>query len=195
MRKALLILLIVSILILTWYFRLPSGDNHAETVPHLFKPLGRERALITTVGQGPEGLIVAKMADELKIRNYYRYKAEAIDVEGYGSLLVAVGYSDMGMLSSRISWGEEKQRALELVKAAKKQRIPVILLHLGGRSRRGHKNDELINMLAPHADYMIVLRNGNRDGFFSRIAKENQIPITVVRDMEAVKIPLNSVYR
>jgi hypothetical protein len=38
--------------------------------------------------------------------------------------------------------------------------------------------------VAPRCDYLIVTEDGNKDGYFTTLAKEKQIPLTVVKDTQ-----------
>lgn len=165
------------------------------TMPHLPYPIARERALITVAGQGPEGLVVAKICDELKIGNTFSYKATIDDLKGRNSLLVAVGVSTVGMESIHTDLDQEKQRIVRLVAKASEQRIPIIMVYLGGSNRWDILNQEMLSAVGSYANYIIAISSLKSEDFFRRIAAENTIPFTLVKDMERFYVPLNSAFR
>ena len=187
-----LLLIIVVILGLTSF---PQDRRVRSLMPHLPAPIASEKALVTPAGQGPEGLIVSEICDTLNIDNSFMYWAEPQDLQGFSSLIIALGFSKQGLYSLHKEEEEEIARVSQLVQAAEQQNIPVVLIHLGGPDRRGAVNDALAEILAAAADYIIVTQDGERDGFFTALAEANNIPVTVVNGVTAVKVPLNSVFR
>ncbi len=53
-------------------------------------------------------------------------------------------------------------------------------MHLGGETRRGPDSDNMINLITPKCNYVIVKADGNLDGIFTPICKENEIPLTQI---------------
>ena len=53
----------------------------------------------------------------------------------------------------------------------------------------------MAQLLAPYTDYLIVVGEGNYDELFSQLAFQEDIPITIVKDLQKIKTPLNSVFR
>lgn len=164
-------------------------------LPHLPYPIAREKVLVTPAGQGTEGLIISELCDVLNIRNHYMYWAEPQDLEGYNTLVLVLGFSKQGLYSIHKNPEEEIQRVKSLVTAADKKGIPVILLHIGGQDRRSQVDDQTAGMIASMLDYIIVTQEGEWDGFFTGLATGNKIPLTVVKDIQEIKVPFNSVFR
>jgi hypothetical protein len=68
-------------------------------------------------------------------------------------------------------------------------------MHLGGEQRRGELTDEMIHEYLPHAKMAVVVKSGNKDGLFSKICKEKNIPlIEVEKTLDAVE-PLKSIFK
>ncbi|MBU7006949.1 DUF6305 family protein [Phosphitispora fastidiosa] len=187
-----LLLILVVILGLTSF---PQSRRVRSLMPHLPAPIAAEKALVTPAGQGPEGLIVSEICDALNINNSFMYWAEPEDLRGFNSLIIVLGFSKQGLHSLHKEEEEEIERVSRLIQAAERQNIPVVLIHLGGPDRRGAVNDALAEVLAVAADYIIVTQDGERDGFFTALADKNNIPVTIVSGVTAVKVPLNSVFR
>ena len=170
-------------------------QNLTYTLPHLPYPIAKEKALITVAGQGPEGLVVAKICDDLKIGNTFSYKATIDDLKSRNSLLVAVGVSKVGMESIHTDLEQEKQRIVRLVAKASEQRIPIIMVYLGGSNRWDILNQEMLLAVGNYANYIIAISSIKSEDFFRAIAVENSIPFTLVKDMERFLVPLNSAFR
>ena len=73
-----------------------------------------------------------------------------------------------------------------LISDAKKAKMKIIVLHLGGKARRGQLSDEFNKLAAYHADFLIVVKSGDEDLFFSKIAEQKKIPMALIdKIMEA----------
>jgi hypothetical protein len=56
-------------------------------------------------------------------------------------------------------------------------------VHVGGESKRGASgsdNERMIDAVAPFADYLVVTKDSNRDGRFTKLAKGRNIPLTEI---------------
>jgi len=72
--------------------------------------------------------------------------------------------------------------------------MSVIAMHIGGKSRRGSLSDYFNIPVAEEADCLIVVKSGNEDGKFSKIAKEKNIPLELPEKIVAVTEILKSIY-
>ena len=66
--------------------------------------------------------------------------------------------------------------------------------HVGGEARRGDLSDPFITNMAPAADYLIVVEEGNKDGLFTRIAADNDIPMDTVTSIAGAAEPLQAAF-
>lgn len=101
----------------------------------------------------------------------------------YKTMIFAIGASLKGMGASGLTVDGEIKRLKELIEYCKKNKIFVIAIHAGGESKRGaagSDNEKMIDTVAPFADYIIVVKDSNKDGRFTKIAKEKGIPLTEV---------------
>ena len=130
-----------------------------------------------------------------KISNTFSYKATIEDLKDINSLLVAVGVSKVGMESIYTDFEQEKQRIIRLVAKANEQRIPIIMVYLGGSNRWDILNQEMLSAVGNYANYIIAISSHKSEDFFHGIAMENTIPFTLVKDMERFHVPLNSAFR
>jgi len=102
----------------------------------------------------------------------------------YKTVIFAIGASLKGMGASGLTVEDEIKRLKSLVDFCKKNKISIIAIHAGGEARRGpagSNNEKMIDTIAPFADYIIVVNASNKDGRFSKIAKDKNIPISEVK--------------
>jgi len=101
----------------------------------------------------------------------------------YKTVIFAVGASLKGMGASGLTVDSEVKRVKALIDYCKKNNIKIIAIHSGGESRRGpagSDNEKMIDAVVPFADYIIVVKDSNKDGRFTKIAEEKGIPFTEV---------------
>ena len=102
----------------------------------------------------------------------------------YQSMIFAIGASLKGMGASGLTVGDELKRLKSIIQYCKENKIFIIALHVGGESKRGasgSNNEKMIDAVAPFADYIIVVEDSNKDGRFTKIAKEKNIPLSEVK--------------
>jgi len=101
----------------------------------------------------------------------------------YQTVVFAIGASLKGMGASGLTVESEVKRVTEIIQYCRQNKVAVIAVHPGGQSKRGapgSDNERMIDAVAPFADYIIVAKDGNKDGRFTRIAKEKGIPLSQV---------------
>ncbi|UCE06483.1 MAG: hypothetical protein JSW07_00120, partial [bacterium] len=102
----------------------------------------------------------------------------------YKTIIFAIGASLKGMGASGLTVDREVKRLKELIDYCKKNKIFIIAVHSGGESKRGapgSDNEKMIDAVAPFADYIIAVKDSNKDGRFTKIANEKGIPFTEVK--------------
>jgi len=101
----------------------------------------------------------------------------------YQAVIFAIGASLKGMGASGLTVETEVKRVTEIIQYCKQNKLAVIAVHPGGQSKRGapgSDNERMIDAVAPFADYIIVAKDGNKDGRFTNIAKQKGIPLSQV---------------
>lgn len=132
--------------------------------------------LITSVGQSADGQMVRVLAQRAGLNFAYDSLAGAGAVGDYRTVALVVGGSSKGLGAAGINPDQEEQRAQSLIAAAKNAGVKIIVMHVGGEARRGDLTDRFVRMVAPHANYMIVVADANLDNIFGQIAGEG-IPV------------------
>ena len=101
----------------------------------------------------------------------------------YKTIIFAIGASMKGMGASGLTIESEVKRLKNIINYCKKNKIFIIATHLGGLSARGAPggdNEKMIDAVAPFADYIIVTKDGNKDGRFTTITEKNKINLTEI---------------
>jgi hypothetical protein len=101
----------------------------------------------------------------------------------YKTIIFAIGASLKGMGASGLTLNSEEARLKKIIDYCKKNKIFIIATHLGGLSARGAPggdNERMIDTVAPFADYIIVTKDGNKDGRFTTIAEKNKVNLTEI---------------
>ncbi len=143
-------------------------------------PLFQGPLLITSAGQSPDVQLAVILARRAGIEYTLSQMATGQDLDGAGSLAVVVGASLKGLGAAGIDTAREQERVREILTAAASRNIPILFLHLGGEPRRGQLTDEMIIEYLPLSQWALVLQSGNHDGLFTRLARENNVPLVEV---------------
>ncbi len=101
----------------------------------------------------------------------------------FKTMIFAIGASLKGMGASGLTVDSEEARLKKLIAVCKQNKIFILGIHVGGKSTRGaagSDNERMIDTVAPEANYLIVTKESNFDGRFSKIAKAKNIPLTEV---------------
>lgn len=101
----------------------------------------------------------------------------------YKTVILAIGASLKGMGASGLTVDNEVSRLKKLIDYCQKKKIFTIAVHAGGTAKRGapgSDNERMIDVVAPFVDYLIVTKDSNKDGRFTKIAEDKGIPLTEI---------------
>jgi hypothetical protein len=101
----------------------------------------------------------------------------------YKAVIFAIGASLKGMGASGLTLDSEEARLKKVIEFCRQKKIFVMAVHIGGESKRGpagSDNERMIDAVAPFADYIVVTKDSNKDGRFTKIAQAKKIPITEI---------------
>lgn len=166
-----------------------SGQQTKET-----KFVAKEPVLITSAGQSADTQMVKVMAERLKIGLKMNPIAGPESLSEVKSVIVVIGGSTKGMGAAGIDANKEASRIEQILSKAKEMKVPVIGMHIGGKARRGELSDRFIQLVVPNSSYLIVVKEGDLDELFSKIATSNRIPITLVNKISEAQEPLKTIY-
>jgi len=150
-------------------------------------PKANQPLLITNAGQGPGGKMARLLIIRSKAVEDWTYNAEPweedLNKKAYKTLLVVIGSSAKGLGASGITIDDEIARLERMIKEAKRLGMQIIAAQIEGKARRdniGGPNERSIDAIAPFADHIIVKKDANADGRFTKIAEANEIPLTII---------------
>lgn len=101
----------------------------------------------------------------------------------YKAVIFAIGASLKGMGASGLTLDAEEARLKKLIALCKQKKIFVMAVHIGGESKRGpagSDNERMIDAVTPLADYIVVTKDSNKDGRFTKLAAAGKIPMTEI---------------
>jgi hypothetical protein len=101
----------------------------------------------------------------------------------YKTVIIAIGASLKGMGASGLTVDTEEARVKKLVEYCKANKIYLVAVHAGGTATRGpagSDNERMIDAVAPFADYIVVTKDSNKDGRFSKIVEKTKAPFVQV---------------
>lgn len=136
----------------------------------LAEPIFEGPALITSVGQSADGQLVKVLADRVGLSYTYDSLAPDAAVKDYKTLILVVGGSSKGLGAAGINPEQEEARAKALIAAAGNAGCKILFMHVGGEARRGDLTDRFVTITAPAAQYLIIVADGNKDGFITGAA-------------------------
>jgi hypothetical protein len=166
--------------------------NSGECVESL--PRFQQPVLITSAGQSADVQIGGVLAKRAGLSATLSKNATPQDLEEKKTLVLVIGVSMKGLGAAGLDLEQEKTRVRELIDGAHKREIPLLCLHLGGESRRGELSDQMIRDFLPHAQMVIVVKSGNKDGLFAKICTDNNIPFLEVERTSEVQEPLKTIF-
>ena len=137
--------------------------------------------LITSAGQGPGGEIVNALVTRNRISpSRLAARAGVEFLQNTNTLIIVLSSSLKGLGAAGISINQELARLDSLIVEARNRGMLIVGAHLEGEDRRGGYDEDIINRVAHRVDYLIVRRDGNADGIFTRIARQHNIPLTYI---------------
>lgn len=150
--------------------------------------------LITSAGQSADVSLAGTLMKKLNLNFKVVNLAKESDLNGIKTLIVVPGFSSKGLGAAGISREQELDRVKLIIKAAKDKGIKLVMLHLGGKARRGAQSDDLCQLAANASSMMIVVKQGDEDQFFTKLAAQRKVPIKVIDKMADALTPLKEAF-
>ena len=161
----------------------------AQTVVQLDAP-----AIVTSIGQSLDAFSVQLAVKRAGVEPEYdaHMTADEVSHADAKTIFLAVGASVKGFGEAGISIEQEIARTTKILDVAKSKKMKVVMVHLGGKDRRDDLSDQLIKLVAPRADVIIVVPGSDDDKLIMNIALKGGIPyrltnsaITLAEDIKA----------
>ena len=107
----------------------------------------------------------------------------------YNTIVLIMGTFILGIPTTPFNFSMELLRVKRVVAWAKENDIAIIGMHVEGielRGKPGSDNELIIDSIAPLCDMLITIASSNFDDKFTRIAAENNIPLSVAPNARAL---------
>ena len=141
--------------------------------------------VLTPFGQSPDAMMVKVVLKKLSLEGRLEKLLQADGFEGEKVLITVVAGSSKGLGEAGIDKDAEIARMKNVAEAASAAGMKVLVMHIGGKGRRGTLTDMFIEEAVPMADKLIVVEGGDFDGLFTKLAGEagvDMIPAPSVRE-------------
>ena len=155
----------------------------------------KQPILITAAGQSADILMVKILAQKAGLQFSMEKLATPEMLKDIASLIIVSGGSTKGLGAAKIDKDQELDRVQKLIDAAKKANIAIITMHMGGKARRGKLSDEFNLLAAENSDCLVVVQSGDEDQFFSNIANEKKISISLVEKIVDAQGVLKNIFK
>jgi len=184
-RYAIFSLALVLTLSLFLGLSLVSFAAEQPPIPEVELPL-----VVTTCGQSPGALMVWVLSKQIKLPCDRKdlltaedLKAKAEEGNPYKTLIITTGTSMKGMGAAGVDIDYEVARIEAIIEEAKKEGILIIGAHIEGMARRVDATDAAsIATVIPESKLLLIREDGNEDGYFTKAAEEQGIPIITFKE-------------
>ena len=154
----------------------------------------KDPVLITSAGQSADVLMVKILSKKVGIHYIFEKTATVEFLDSVKSIIIVMGGSSKGLGAASIDKENELERVQALMEKAKEKKLPVIGIHVGGKSRRGELSDYFNKPVAENADHLIVVKEGDHDSFFSQMGKERKIEVQLPEKINDIQGILAEIY-
>lgn len=138
--------------------------------------------LLTSIGQGSgASLAAALLGVKARLPLEFLPLAATEEVARFKTLMIDVELNREALQQAGVNFGTENQRLEGVLSEAKRNAIPVVFLYLGLGKDFTPQFQPFIEKALLQADLLIVLDEGNRDGFFTRQAEDLGAPLIEIR--------------
>lgn len=168
----------------------------ASPAPSAGLPPFDRPGILSSVGQSSDVAVVKVLLNtKLKLGLDVKPLAQPADLAGQKVLVVVVGASTKGLGAAGLDVAKEADRAKALLAAAREKKVGVLVLHTGGESRRGKTTDDLVRLVVPMADHVIVVAGGNKDRIFQSALGSSKAQVVEVDTLAAVGDAVKAVFK
>jgi len=171
------------------------NDSVIFTLPGLPRPIAKTPVVITSAGQSTDTYIIRDISNQQMIRSFFMPQARAADLKDIDAIVFVVGYSSLGTKLQNISYEEEKNRIEKLLEKSKNNGLMVLTIAIGGEHPHDNKTEELLRLIGTQTDYFIGLRGSSNSSILTELAKERNIPLTLVGGVKDISEPFASAFR
>ncbi len=148
----------------------------------LIEPPYSAPILLTSIGQGSgASLAGALLGAKARLPVEFLPLAATEEVARFKTLMINVELSHEALQQAESNFGTENLRMEGILSEAKRNHIPVVFLYLGSGRDFTPRFQPFIDKALLQADLLIVLDEGNREGFFTKKAEDLGAPLIEIR--------------
>ncbi|HEY5775628.1 MAG TPA: DUF6305 family protein [Xanthomonadales bacterium] len=149
--------------------------------------------VLTPFGQSPDAMMVKVVLKKLGVDARLEKLLQADELQDEKVLITVVAGSSKGLGEAGIDKDAEIARMQAVAEAARAKGMKIIVMHIGGKGRRGNLTDLFIVEAVPMADQLIVVEGGNYDGLFTRLVEGTDLQILPASSVRETEAPLRQV--
>jgi len=151
--------------------------------------------VLTPFGQSPDAMMVKVVLKKLGVDGRLEKLLQADGLQEEKVLITVVAGSSKGLGEAGIDKDAEIARVKEVAGAAKAKGMKVLVMHIGGKGRRGTLTDMFIVEAVPLADKLIVVEGGDYDGLFTGLVEGTDLGILPAKSVRETGEPLQQVLK
>jgi hypothetical protein len=193
--RTILLATLIILLILTNMPFTARSEAKIFTLPGLPRPIASTPVIITSAGQSTDTYIIRDISNQLMIRSFFMPQAREVDLKDIKTIVFVVGYSSMGAKLQGISYEEEKIRIEQLLQKAKDNKLKVLTVVIGREQLSDNKTVDLLKLIGKQTDYLIGMKESSRASILIELAKDGDIPLTLVNKVSDISEPFASAFR
>ena len=149
--------------------------------------------VLTPFGQSPDAMMIKVVLKKIGVNARLEKLLQADGLEDEKVLITVVAGSSKGLGEAGIDKDAEAARMQALSDAARARGMKVLVMHIGGKGRRGTLTDTFIVEAVPMADKLIVVEGGDYDGLFTRLVEGTDLEIIPAKSVRETSEPLQLV--
>jgi hypothetical protein len=149
--------------------------------------------VLTPFGQSPDAMMVKVVLKKLGVDGRLEKMLQADGLQNEKVLITVVAGSSKGLGEAGIDKDAEIERMKAVTEAAEAAGMKTLVMHIGGKGRRGTLTDLFIEEAVPMADALIVVEGGDFDGLFTRLAGEAGVEVIPAPSVRETSDPLKQV--
>jgi len=154
---------------------------------------GAAEVALTSVGQNSDIILARALFKSLAVEVDAADLMTAKDLNEQRILVAVVGASAKGLNAAGSNADREALRAKALFETARRRRMKILVMCIGGEKSRGRLSDFFIRMSVPYAGALIVTEASNADAIFDSLTEGLDIWMRSVPGIRDVKEPLKSI--
>jgi hypothetical protein len=149
--------------------------------------------VLTPFGQSPDAMMVKVVLKKLGVDARLEKLLQADGLMDEKVLITVVAGSSKGLGEAGIDKDAEIERMQAVTAAARAKGMKTLVMHIGGKGRRGTLTDLFIVEAVPMADQLIVVEGGDFDGLFTKLAGESGVVLLPANSVRETDAPLQLV--